>query len=117
MATVSAAILTLLTITGFLLLVESSPVLKGCAKMVGVLEDGIPGEYVVKMSSGVKSHTIVQMMLEMTTSDCAGKVYRTSNAPDASMKPMTCSKMIYIDGFGFAAKMSDAAIMWVSKLG
>jgi len=117
MATISAAIITLLVIIGFSLPAESFPVLKGCTKMVGVLEKGIPGEYVVKMSSGVKPHTIVQMMLEMTTSDCQRRAYRTSNAPDAPMKSITCSKMIYIDGFGFAAKMSDAAIMWVSELG
>ena len=82
--------------------------------MVGVLEEGIPGEYVVKISRGVKPHTVVQIMLEIVTSGCEGKAYRTSNTSGAPMKPITCSRMIYIEGFGFAAKMSDAAVMWVS---
>ena len=114
MTTVSAALFTLLVITSLSLRAESS--LQGCTKMVGVLEEGIPGEYVVKISHGVKAHTTVQIMLEIATSGCQGKVYRTSNASDASMKPITCSNMIYIERFGFAAKMSDAAVMWVSKL-
>ena len=114
MATVSAAILTLLVITSLSLQAESSP--KGCAKLVGVLEEGIPGEYVVKISRGIKTHVVVQMMLEMATSECKGSVYRTSNTSDAPVKPITCSGMIYIEKFGFAAKMSDAAVMWVSEL-
>lgn len=115
MATISAAILTILAIVSLSPRAESYP--EGCTKMVGLIDDAIPGEYVVKVSRGVKSFTIVQMMLEITTSECQGKVYRTSNASDSPMKPMTCSNMIYIERFGFAAKMSDAAVMWVSKLG
>ena len=115
MATVSAAVFTLLMIVSLSLRAESSP--QGCTKMVGNLEEGIPGEYVVKISREVKTYIIVQMMIEIATSECKGMLYRTGNTSDASMKPITCSSMIYIDRFGFAAKMSDAAVMWVSKLG
>ena len=115
MATVSAAIFTLLMIVSLSLRTESYP--EGCAKMVGNPEQGIPDEYVVKISREVKAHIIVRMMLEMATSECKGMVYRNSNTSDASMKPITCSSMIYLERFGFAAKMSDAAVMWVSKLG
>ena len=83
--------------------------------MVGVLEDHIPGQYVVRVSRGVKPAVVVQLMLEMATSDCARTMYRTSNTSDASEEPITCSGMIYIQYFGFAAKMSDAALMWVSR--
>ena len=112
MDTISAAILTLLVFASLSLRAESFP--KGCAKLVGFLEDGIPGEYVVKMSKGVKPHHIVQLMLEMSTDGCQGRLYRTSNAPDALTMPMSNSGMIYIENFGFAAKMTDAALMWVS---
>lgn len=116
MATTSAAFITLLVITSLSMQAESYP--HGCKKMVkGLLEDAIPGEYVVKMLSGTKPHAIVQMMLDMAMSKCEGKVHRTSNSTDASMQPMIVSSMIYIERFGFAAKMSDAAVMWVSKLG
>lgn len=115
MATVSAAIFTILMIVSLSLRVESSP--QGCAKMVGNPEQGIPGEFVVKISREVKPHVVVQMMLEIVTSECKGMVYRSRNTSDAPMKPITCSGMIYIERFGFAAKMSDAAVMWVSKLG
>lgn len=112
MATVSAAVLTLLVFTSLSLKAESFP--NGCTKMVGFPEDGIPGEYIVKMWSKVKSHTIVKIMLEMTNSECERRIYRTSNASDAPSKPIACSGMIYIERIGFAARMSDAAVMWVS---
>lgn len=111
MATTSAAVIMLFVIIGSSLRAESFP--KGCAKLVGFPERGIPGEYVVKISRGVLSHTVVNMMLEMARSGCEGKVYRTSNASDAPVKPINCSGMTYIDRFGFAAKMSDAAVMWL----
>ena len=115
MATTSVVFITLLVITSLSMRAESYP--HGCKKMVGPLEDAIPGEYIVKMLRGTKTHTIVKMMLEMATSGCEGKVHRASNSSDAPMQPMTTSSMIYIERIGFAAKMSDAAVMWVSKLG
>ena len=114
MATVFAAILTLLVIVGSSFRAESFP--QGCRKLVGSPEDHIPGHFVVKMSRGVSTQAVVQLMLEMATSNCARMMYRTSNTSDASEEPITCSGMIYMGYFGFAAKMSDAALMWVSTI-
>lgn len=71
--------------------------------------------YFVKVYPNVRTDAIVKIMLELTTSACEGQRWRSSNISDALFMPMTCSGMFFMEGFGFFAKMSDAAVMWVSE--
>ena len=112
MGIVSATILSLLVVGSFSWRAQAFP--EGCKKLIGSIEGAIPEEYVVKMTKDTLPVLIVKMMLEMTNSGCEKKVYRTSSASNSVMGPITCSNMLYIDRFGFAAKMSDATVMWVS---
>ncbi|XP_065911090.1 uncharacterized protein [Dysidea avara] len=111
MGIVSATILSLLVVGSFSWRAQAFP--EGCKKLIGSIEGAIPEEYVVKMTKGTLPVLIVKMMLEMTNSGCENKVYRTSGASNSVMGPITCSNMLYIDRFGFAAKMSDATVMWL----
>ena len=113
MATVSAGILTFLVVISVSICVESFP--NGCTKLIGSPKDGIPGEFLVKVYSHTKPAVVVKIMLELTNSDCEGKLWRSSNPSTAVLKPITCSKMLYLQGFGFFAKLSDAAVIWVSE--
>lgn len=113
MAIVSARIIVLLVIAGFSICVESLP--DGCTKVIGSPKDGLPGEFFVRVHPTVKPETVVTIMLELTNSNCKGRLWRSSNTSNAIMKPITCSRMYYMEGFGFFAKMSDAAVIWVSK--
>lgn len=112
MATVSAVI-TLLVVASFVI-VESFP--EGCTKLSGSPEDGKPGEFFVKVHPYITDVTLVNVMLELVTSGCEGKLWRSSNTSNAVMEPITCSGMYLIpQGHGFFAKMSNAAVMWVSN--
>lgn len=114
MSTISAGILTLLVIASISIRVESFP--DGCAKMIGSPADGIPGELEVKVKPNIRSDAIVKIMLELTTSVCEGKLWRSSNTDNAVMEAITCSDLSYVEGLGFdASDMSDAAVMWVSE--
>ena len=114
MASVSAGILAVLVIASLSISVLSFP--EGCTKLKGSPGDGMPGEYFVKVYSTVRANTIVKIMLELTNSGCEGKLWRSSNTSNAIMAPITCSDMFYMESFGFFAKLSDAAVMWVSEL-
>lgn len=82
--------------------------------MIGSPADGIPGELEVKVKPNIRSDAIVKIMLELTTSACEGKLWRSSNTDNAVMEAITCSDLSYVEGFGFdASDMSDAAVMWV----
>jgi len=113
MGIASATALLLLVISSFSWRAQAFP--EGCKKLVGSIEGAIPDEYVVKMTKGTLPVHIVKLMLEMMSGDCERKIYRTTSASNALMGPITCSKMVYIERFGFAAKMNDAAVMWVSN--
>ena len=114
MGIVSTTILSLLVICSFSWRAEAFPV--GCNKLTGTMEDAIPEEYIVKMKKGTLKEHIVKLMFEMTNSGCEGKITTTSSASKAVKGPIACSNLIYITGIGFAAKMSDAAVMWVSPV-
>lgn len=113
MGIASAAIVSLLVIGSLSWGANSLP--EGCTKMIGTTDGAIPKEYIVKMKKTTVS-VLINIMLELTNSGCEGKTYRMSNTSNPAMGRMTCSNMAYIEGMGmgFAAKMSDAAVMWVS---
>lgn len=116
MATVSAGILTILVITGLSIwAVESIP--EGCRKIDKRFgKHLIPNKFIVKFNASFTDDEMVKIMLELVTSGCEGKLWRSSNTSNAVMKPITCSNMIPIMRFSlFTAKLSDAAIIWVSE--
>jgi len=109
MSIVSATILSLLVISSISWRAQAFP--EGCKKLVGSMEGAIPDEYVVKMKKGTLPEKLI---LKIKILYRAKTLYRTSSAPNAVMKSITYSNMVKIDRFGFAAKMNDAALMWVS---
>ena len=113
MATVSIGILALLVIASLSISVQAFA--DGCTKLTESPEDGSRG-FFIKVYSTVRAETIVKIMLELSTSSCEGKLWRSSNTSNALMAPMTCSDMLYIEKFGFFANLSDAAVIWVSEL-
>ena len=95
--------------------VQSLP--EGCVKMSKSPSEGKPGEFFVKVYPNIGTATLVKMMLELVNSGCEGKLWRSSNTSNAVMEPIACSDMLFLEGGGFFAKMSDAAVMWVSEQG
>ena len=115
MDTISLVVFAILAVASLSVRVQSFP--EGCVKMTGSPSEGKPGEFYVKVYPNLRTTTIVKMMLELSNSACEGKLWRSSNTSSAVMEPMTCSNMSYMEGYGFYAKMSNAAVMWVSEQG
>lgn len=115
MDTISVVVLVILAVASLSNCVKSFPA--GCVKMIGSPSEGIPGEFFVKVYPNIRATAVVKMMLKLVNSGCEGKLWRSSNTSDAVMEPMACSDMFFMEGFGFFANMSDAAVMWVSKQG
>ena len=109
----SAVFLTIFVVASLSIRVQSFP--EGCVKMIGSPSKGSPGEFFVKVNPNSRTATVVKIMLELSNSACEEKLWRSSNTTDAVMEPMTCSDMLFMDGYGFFAKMSNAAAMWVSE--
>lgn len=109
MGTVSAGVLSFFMVATILIGVQSLP--DGCTKMVGSPKNGIPGEFIVK----IESSDIIKIMSQLNASVHNGKPWRSSNTSSAVMEPINCTIMWYLVGFGFAAKMSDSAVIWVSE--
>ena len=113
MATVSAGTLALLVIASLSVCSQSWSI--GCTKLIGKPE-GRPGEFLVKINHALAVQKIVNMMMELGTSECQGRLWRSSNASDALFTLVTCSDLMFQEeDHGFSAKMSNAAVMWVSK--
>ena len=114
MATVSVGFLALLVIASLSVCTQSLPI--KCRKLIEKPGNGRPTKYFVKINLALPVQKIVDMMLELGTGECQGRQWHSSNASDALFTPVTGSHMIYEEGkHGFSAKMSNAAVMWVSN--
>jgi len=114
MATGSAGVLAILVIISFsICVVESIP--EGCRK-IDERYDIKHDKFIVKFKARSTKDKMVKVMLELVTSGCEGKLWRSSNTSNAVKEPITCSDIHPIMLFSlFAAKLSDAAVIWVSE--